>query len=177
MRGKASSIPRIADKNGITPAHAGKSNRPGCRWFPRGDHPRTCGEKAGKALAGGLAKGSPPRMRGKGTAIACRSSLMGITPAYAGKSLPTRGRGGRSEDHPRVCGEKFIRKIAFFSGKGSPPRMRGKVNHLLRRGYADGITPAYAGKRQAQQRVQGQRRDHPRACGEKKSSTARVLLF
>ena len=50
--------------------------------------------------------GSPPRMRGKGLMDAELSNAVGITPAYAGKSiyqlLPCRG------------------------ARGSPPRMRGK---------------------------------------------------
>ena len=52
---------------------------------------------------------------------------MGITPANAGKCLPTRGRGGRSEDHPRVCGEKLEARRDAAEARGSPPRMRGKV--------------------------------------------------
>ena len=46
------------------------------------------------------------------------------------------------QDHPRVGGEKFIRKIAFFSGKGSPPRRRGKEAAAMGKACAEGITPA-----------------------------------
>ena len=71
---------------------------------------------------------------------------LGITPAYAGKSLAAHDLLCPQQDHPRVCGEK-----GFVSGwkdgpEGSPPRMRGK--DLLRRFRAaqHRITPAYAGK-------------------------------
>ena len=46
------------------------------------------------------------------------------------------------QDHPRVGGEKFIRKIAFFSGKGSPPRRRGKEIDVGADEAGVGITPA-----------------------------------
>ena len=73
------------------------------------DHPRVCGEKS-----------------------VCRAKFCadgGITPAYAGK------RGGKNciekplGDHPRVCGEKGIQGTVGSFSQGSPPRMRGKVQH------------------------------------------------
>ena len=50
---------------------------------------------------------------------------------------------------------------------GSPPPMRGKVPEqgLIR--LRDGITPAYAGKRQLRKHLVDAKRDHPRLCGEK----------
>ena len=49
----------------------------------------------------------------------------------------------------------------------TPPRMRGKVVfcHIPVAGH--GITPAYAGKRNAQRLGASGSRDHPRVCGEK----------
>ena len=49
---------------------------------------------------------------------------------------------------------------------GSPPRMRGRAGASLARNSPQGITPAYAGKRQHWQRQLRQLRDHPRVCGE-----------
>ena len=48
--------------------------------------------------------------------------------------------------------------------------MRGKVNHLLRRGHADRITPAHAGKSSTFVRCPAGRWDHSRVCGEKRQS-------
>ena len=45
--------------------------------------------------------------------------------------------------------------------------MRGKANALSELEALDGITPAYAGKRQATPQSIAQPRDHPRVCGEK----------
>ena len=50
------------------------------------DHPRLCGEKLSR-LGMGLGKtGSPPPMRGKDMTTKSEIGIMGITPAYAGKS-------------------------------------------------------------------------------------------
>ena len=71
---------------GITPAYAGKSP---FKWFFQvvlGDHPRVCGEKHLAVTESELDTGSPPRMRGKGSAPPRGHPLPGITPAYAGKS-------------------------------------------------------------------------------------------
>ena len=66
-------------------------------------------------------------MRGKAEAITSASGSMGITPAYAGKSV-------RTLDMQRHT-------------VGSPPRMRGKVTVAALAIFGGGITPAYAGKR------------------------------
>ena len=46
-------------------------------------------------------------MRGKDTPIGETGAMSGITPAYAGKSMVTFLLNLASEDHPRVCGEKY----------------------------------------------------------------------
>ena len=83
-------------------------------------------------------------MRGKVGHALASSSILGITPAYAGKRPADQRACIRHRDHPRVCGEKqsgnafltselekrdpLIRK-PLTSVTGSPPRMRGKVVH------------------------------------------------
>ena len=92
---------------------------------------------------------------------------LGITPAYAGKSVFLALRSAISWDHPRVCGEKKPLPACPAGRQGSPPRMRGKA--CLKRPSGPGlrITPAYAGK-SAGMACNGQiRQDHPRVCGEK----------
>ena len=110
----------------ITPAYAGKSGPCPDRVPPAGDHPRVCGEKSQSTSASPRALGSPPRMRGKGSGHALLALLIGITPAYAGKSTAEPRLRITTGDHPRVCGEK---RNPGYRGKapvGSPPRMRGK---------------------------------------------------
>ena len=86
MRGKGCYHGGLHFFAGITPAYAGKSS---CDWFSRSscwDHPRLCGEKNHPTLSIIWLWGSPPPMRGKGSDEQERQQLIGITPAYAGKS-------------------------------------------------------------------------------------------
>ena len=113
--------------------------------------------------------GSPPRMRGKVSELRSQNEAAGITPAYAGKSSHQHGAGRWRRDHPRVCGEKAVAHIWWYSWIGSPPRMRGKdgVNDSAQ--AVTGITPACAGKSLEIARATQNLRDHPRVCGEKQS--------
>ena len=114
-----------------------------------------------------LIRGSPPRMRGKVYKITPPWFSIRITPAYAGKRRCPRFRPGKTRDHPRVCGEKMVSMIPHRRSRGSPPRVRGKVQPLGERGSQAGITPACAGKRRSIGRLSQPTRDHPRVCGEK----------
>ena len=118
--------------------------------------------------------GSPPRMRGKGQDHLHRRVADGITPAYAGKSPKSRPATGPERDHPRVCGEKSMMSRVLLFMVGSPPRMRGKVKRNKRFQLADGITPAYAGKRPAAWAGAWRTGDHPRVCGEKGTGLTNV---
>ena len=85
MRGKVYLLSEKIRSTGITPAYAGKRSvrrlHKGIRW----DHPRLCGEKLIPIEFGGIETGSPPPMRGKGSALMQSKATAGITPAYAGK--------------------------------------------------------------------------------------------
>ena len=112
---------------GITPAYAGKREI--------------------ENVSAPLFAGSPPPMRGKVLDLLEDLCAVGITPAYAGKSglhdvLPVP-----AEDHPRLCGEKFVVSAFVRDFGGSPPPMRGKAAVGMYRREMWGITPAYAGKR------------------------------
>ena len=91
--------------------------------------------------------GSPPHVRGKELRVETCFADNGITPAYAGKRVKISLKFRASEDHPRVCGEKFQRSIRLPVRSGSPPRMRGKVCAYVSCPACYRITPAYAGKR------------------------------
>ena len=58
---------------------------------------------------------------------------------------------------------------------GSPPRARGKEQRSIRHRARVGITPARAGKRKFFMCITRPLQDHPRACGEKRSSGLAVL--
>ena len=106
-------------------------------------------------------------MRGKESRAGQSARAAGITPAHAGKRFSGARGAPRKEDHPRACGEKFFRSVRPSNTQGSPPRMRGKVPRFLPCVSDNRITPAHAGKSQCESYGNTQKKDHPRACGEK----------
>ena len=107
-------------------------------------------------------------MRGKALVNHNPDRPHGITPAYAGKSLPAAPSVCAKMDHPRVCGEKLAFPAFLAREMGSPPRMRGKDMDTLQTVHDSRITPAYAGKSVCPVLLVGVVGDHPRVCGEKK---------
>ena len=90
MRGKDISFEMCLFSFGITPAYAGKSQQLRQLCQESQDHPRVCGEKGRKVTSQLSELGSPPRMRGKGFNAGDKFHVVGITPAYAGKSILTK---------------------------------------------------------------------------------------
>ena len=146
MRGKDSFIKFYRIRIRITPAYAGKSLISQAPDRSRQDHPRLCGEKYLVSYHTVGAAGSPPPMRGKVTEAETVTKEDRITPAYAGKSPAGFSQYRDHWDHPRLCGEKSDRSATCFFKSGSPPPMRGKVRHAVKKVVVLGITPAYAGK-------------------------------
>ena len=167
MRGKAEEQQQKLYREGITPAHAGKSTCITGLCSRSWDHPRACGEKSMATLVSVSRLGSPPRMRGKGRRLAGQQAGGGITPAHAGKRPLCRPCALPAWDHPRACGEKPLDPRYEHTLTGSPPRMRGKGAVLIGEHHLHGITPAHAGKRPGTAFVPSGTEDHPRACGEK----------
>ena len=106
-------------------------------------------------------------MRGKVESGYLNDDETGITPAYAGKSSRRFFARSIYQDHPRLCGEKFLRLVQPFQLLGSPPPMRGKGNNVTFICNTRRITPAYAGKRLTMHSISWRTKDHPRLCGEK----------
>ncbi len=150
MRGKVHLCSAVVCSGRITPAYAGKRGRCLQILQEQEDHPRLCGEKTENRQTPAAQTGSPPPMRGKaatrqqrkvkkiGSPPPMRGKVpihdtvffhVGITPAYAGKSMELSSNIMVSKDHPRLCGEKASTKAWELWGTGSPPPMRGKVGH------------------------------------------------
>ena len=167
MRGKGKSLCIPFAVRRITPAYAGKSRQ----WYidlaKKRDHPRLCGEKNFINRMKRRLSGSPPPMRGKDATIKFRVPILGITPAYAGKSFLHPRRRHTQKDHPRLCGEKPSASQSRTRSRGSPPPMRGKEDCVYNHVCDEGITPAYAGKSKGLYLHVDVTRDHPRLCGEK----------
>ena len=146
MRGKLSKAKNCFTPPRITPAHAGKT-----AWLAEfvtiaEDHPRACGENTLKISVTTATKGSPPRMRGKPSAVGGGGCAAGITPAHAGKTGEAPAEACGRWDHPRACGENSLNSSSCRSRSGSPPRMRGKQPPSGKSIDKHRITPAHAGK-------------------------------
>ena len=114
-------------------------------------------------------------MRGKAQRAFHSIVTIGITPAYAGKSLTDPQPVFSNQDHPRLCGEKFVMRSRRLLCLGSPPPMRGKVLEMGTQILGGRITPAYAGKRTLTCCTSPAWEDHPRLCGEKEPIEPREL--
>ena len=127
MRGKGGSCCSCGRPVGITPAYAGTSWPDCTALYQCRDHPRICREKRDTMAFYPCVVGSPPRMRGKDGVLQVADQLLGITPAYAGKSRARRAAAAVRRDYPRICGEKRSAPKWKKPPAGSPPRMRGKA--------------------------------------------------
>ena len=121
--------------------------------------------------------GSPPRMREIPGIISVRALLLGITPAYAGKTHAQSSYLSGSQDHPRVCGKDSAAYNQRMYQMGSPPRMRERHFKAILPFYDSGITPAYAGKTRTTVAILTLTRDHPRVCGKDSHTNAPLCVF
>ena len=132
MRGKVCGQLNAVDLHRITPAYAGKRCGDKVKHCFHEDHPRVCGEKRAEFIFSSALVGSPPHVRGKDYVAHPCKRFVGITPACAGKRCSPVIRQTKKRDHPRVCGEKAVATILWYSWIGSPPRMRGKDQAEIR---------------------------------------------
>ena len=166
-RGKVRPSSKTATPTRITPAWAGKRLLLLEFLLLYRDHPRMGGEKALWAPARVSWKGSPPRGRGKVPGYLRPRLSVGITPAWAGKSVRSSGFATRCRDHPRVGGEKRKNPRGCDVRQGSPPRGRGKAHLWIIHQIFIRITPAWAGKSLFCFTAAVPIQDHPRMGGEK----------
>ena len=166
MRG-AQLIGYISDIiTGIIPAYAGSTAQRCCMRRASWDHPRVCGEHPYRVPRVVHRQGSSPRMRGALEPLCRCLRFLGIIPAYAGSTSPSRCPSRRHRDHPRVCGEHKCSPRSWGWPVGSSPRMRGALPFSAPVTTAMRIIPAYAGSTPPFSLPSELRRDHPRVCGE-----------
>ncbi len=161
---------------GITPAFAGSTY-----WYQpasadESDHPRVCGEHSREVVSDGPLSGSPPRLRGAPHQRKSDGAQRRITPAFAGSTRPTRGGRSCNTDHPRVCGEHVLLTTRDVAERGSPPRLRGARQPEQPRDLDHWITPAFAGSTSPSETPPASTPDHPRVCGEHRSSRKSVAM-
>jgi len=170
VRGKDGGRVGMMSRGRIIPAGAGKGTAPMPCGSISTDHPRWCGERSHPTnqLTGG--EGSSPLVRGKGP-LAFRHPGHGrIIPAGAGKG-PAHGSDRTfAADHPRWCGERCPVNGAVIDYRGSSPLVRGKAQGLGHHAPRGRIIPAGAGKGRTCSSATAPASDHPRWCGERRST-------
>ena len=148
-RGKRPRGDRRQRREGIIPAHAGKTD--GALYFlaAAADHPRSRGENPPVSPPVSPPKGSSPLTRGKRI-------------EQAQSSVTVR-------DHPRSRGENLTPQPAAPEAVGSSPLTRGKPSASSTGAPLAGIIPAHAGKTCTRNTRTARTRDHPRSRGENTS--------
>ena len=126
VRGKLSEVSLCMTPRGITPACAGKTLLLLLLLARTGDHPRMCGENALFLPLAYTCSGSSPHVRGKLPTCFLPRTVLGITPACAGKTVILVVTCYGTRDHPRMCGENNVCQSSICSTLGSPPHVRGK---------------------------------------------------
>ena len=125
-----------------------------------------CGKDAEDKPANKYEKGSPPHVRERPAYIYFTIRRNRITPACAGKTRRASGSTRSTRDHPRMCGKDPMRTITQWPITGSPPHVRERPIFKQFPAGRPRITPACAGKTQADCLKPLQVRDHPRMCGK-----------
>ena len=136
---------RDADE-GLIPAWAGKTMPPRSLRPPARAHPRVGGENQTRWFVSPSPLGSSPRGRGKRGETLAGAGLIGLIPAWAGKTRPRREGSSGPRAHPRVGGENAARVEARSGSAGSSPRGRGKLTSPFTHSLRTGLIPAWAGK-------------------------------
>ena len=165
-RGRLDIRATVDNWKGITPACAGKTTRRTVRFDKPQDHPRMRGEDGCVSVASASPSGSPPHARGRPRHVRRLRNLQRITPACAGKTLPSRSRRQRRPDHPRMRGEDRTETASRTASRGSPPHARGRPSTSTSQTLSSRITPACAGKTSTSFTTLLESADHPRMRGE-----------
>ena len=165
-RGKPSHDASPGLRNGLIPAHAGKTGR---RTMPAdglGAHPRSRGENAAQIVGLDGIKGSSPLTRGKQGGGGLDERGARLIPAHAGKTWRRELADAAKRAHPRSRGENTHLEVGPLVGKGSSPLTRGKPRLAVGCQKRSRLIPAHAGKTPFRCGCRLRLRAHPRSRGE-----------
>ena len=172
-RGKRQGRPSFLPKEGLIPAHAGKTRRPDPRMGRAEAHPRSRGENMTQAPKSWPEEGSSPLTRGKLPVLGRELARAGLIPAHAGKTFTAVSRTQRSRAHPRSRGENLLLVGVVHWFTGSSPLTRGKRWRASPAGRSTGLIPAHAGKTSAPPSAPTGIAAHPRSRGENVTTAMR----
>ena len=159
---------------GIIPACAGSTCCRGCRSPATWDHPRLRGEHFDKTPCDEVVKGSSPLARGALRHDLVMQGAVGIIPACAGSTTPSRLVHKCIRDHPRLRGEHRSLFLVVMTALGSSPLARGARHDVSAVSAVPGIIPACAGSTPAARARRADSGDHPRLRGEHRPHDSKV---
>ena len=151
---------------GLTPAFAGKTSSEPVTAAAIQAHPRIRGEDDRQAPVVWLGAGSPPHSRGRQSDEWTAWGMIGLTPAFAGKTRVYRVSSSTHRAHPRIRGEDQVVVEIHGRVQGSPPHSRGRQWVAAPGLVYWGLTPAFAGKTARNATGDRRRKAHPRIRGE-----------
>ena len=145
-RGKRGVGDRRGVRNGLIPAHAGKTHALEGITPVAEAHPRSRGENAPIATTIRPIGGSSPLTRGKLRVVYATCLASGLIPAHAGKTRQAIAQLNAAGAHPRSRGENSNNATATGRLTGSSPLTRGKHAATTAAHSERGLIPAHAGK-------------------------------
>ena len=149
----------------IIPARAGFTSRPGAGLHGARDHPRSRGVYLCNPVNPPRSVGSSPLARGLPARHPRRFVLLGIIPARAGFTAPSRRPKPRPSDHPRSRGVYGTAFHLLAQQRGSSPLARGLRKVPDPSWVGAGIIPARAGFTGGDGDDGARILDHPRSRG------------
>ena len=165
-RGKPGHLVRWSGRDGLIPAHAGKTNVLVAPSSSQEAHPRSRGENRDVEKTFITGTGSSPLTRGKLARWKRAPRLQGLIPAHAGKTPPESPPSRSRRAHPRSRGENSIEETTGGLAAGSSPLTRGKPHRHPVRARRPGLIPAHAGKTSPTCNATPITWAHPRSRGE-----------
>ena len=125
-RGKLDTVVRETNREGLIPAHAGKTRTPTQRCATIAAHPRSRGENSLFYVRTHTPWGSSPLTRGKPRTFRAARYFVRLIPAHAGKTTQVRRCSLSGGAHPRSRGENRGPTDTPPRRRGSSPLTRGK---------------------------------------------------
>ena len=165
-RGKPPEVAEGHPVVGLIPAHAGKTGRPPGAGAPWTAHPRSRGENRGHPRDCQMNRGSSPLTRGKRLSCCCKTGIIRLIPAHAGKTSQDPRSGRTSTAHPRSRGENVLPSPSVPPDAGSSPLTRGKPRTIRPVSSPLRLIPAHAGKTTRRNGSSRRAAAHPRSRGE-----------
>ena len=113
--------------------------------------------------------GSSPRVWGQDMALRSLPLRSRIIPTRVGTRSAEPQPQPTHRDHPHACGDKLPFRLFSRLTAGSSPRVWGQVKNSFAIELLSRIIPTRVGTRRSGRACKCRNRDHPHACGDKRS--------